>query len=151
MNKLTDDQLRILERKFWVETGVVEQGQRETVFDYIGFARAVIAASQEKMPTIHQISDSCRAAIKIAIAALHDWASHWQSHPHPVPVSERPILKSDPFNDEEGRCWCGTKAFVDNTGDYPVEYPASWEFRVPTPEDDCVLPANSFPQPQTLK
>lgn len=47
MNKLTDDQLRILERKFWVETGVVEQGQRETVFDYIGFARAVIAASQE--------------------------------------------------------------------------------------------------------
>lgn len=69
----------------------------------------------------------------------------------PIPVSERPILKSDPFNDEEGRCWCGTKAFVDNTGDYPVEYPASWEFRVPTPDDDCVLPVNSFPQPLTLK
>lgn len=174
MNKLTDDQLRTLERKFWAETGVVEQGQRETIFDYVGFARAVLAASQEKMPTIHQLSDWWYAqeesvlgfnrvgdsevsrvehhdAIKIAIAALHDWASHWQSHPHPVSVSERPILKSDPFNDEEGRCWCGTKAFVDNTGDCPIEYPASWEFRVPTPEDDCVLPANTIPQPQTLK
>lgn len=54
MNKLTDDQLRILEREFWVETGVVEQGQRETIFDYVGFAHAVIAASQEKMqhPTL---------------------------------------------------------------------------------------------------
>lgn len=71
-----------------------------------------------------------------------------QPEVQPIPVSERPILKSDPFNDEEGKCWCGTKAFVDNTGDYPVEYPASWEFRVPTSEDDCVLPANSFPQPQ---
>lgn len=47
MTKLTDEQLRILERGFWVETGVVEQGQRETIFDYVGFARAAIAASQE--------------------------------------------------------------------------------------------------------
>lgn len=128
-------------------------------------------AQPEKMPTLHQLSDWWEAheesvlgfkkvgdsrvehhdAIKIAIAALHDWASHCQSHPHPVPVSERPILKSNPFNDELGRCWCGTKEFVDNTGDCPIEYPASWEFREPDPQDDCLLPANAIPQPQTLK
>jgi len=64
-----------------------------------------------------------------------------------IPKSERPILKSNPFNDELGRCWCGTKTSVDQCGDTPIEYPASWEFREPCPQDDCLLPADAIPQP----
>jgi len=207
MNKLTDDQLRILERKFWMKTGVVEQGQRETIFDYVGFARSVIAASQEinsKFEAPQTISEAIERlrhsiasddATKKRFRFLTDQSereelSRWlmnkarevwpcpnyfsveahteeynmflrfyqaakllSQNPEPklIPVSERPILKSDPFNDELGRCWCGSKAFVDNTGDCPIDYPASWEFRDPSPQDDCLLPANAIPQPEILK
>ena len=66
----------------------------------------------------------------------------------PVPVSERPILKSDPFNNADGHCWCGLSDFIDDTGDHPVSFPASWELREPCPQDDCVLPHWALPVPQ---
>lgn len=70
-----------------------------------------------------------------------------QRHPTPVPVSERPILKSSPFNDSQGRCWCGTGGLIDQTGDMPIEYPASWELREPSHGDDWLLPCNALPLP----
>jgi hypothetical protein len=63
----------------------------------------------------------------------------------PVPVSERPILKSSNFNDANGHCWCGTSASVDETGDLSVEMPPSWELRKPCAQDDCVLPHHALP------
>jgi hypothetical protein len=66
----------------------------------------------------------------------------------PVPVSDRPILKSSDFNDANGRCWCGTRASVDETGDIPVEMPPSWELREPCAQDDCVLPHHALPVPE---
>jgi hypothetical protein len=206
MNKLTDDQLRILEREFWVETGVVEQGHLETVFDHIGFARAAIAASQEINSNVenpdkqrirerlHEAGEESakrvapylkelerqQNAMLFALSTLEGWVNYddwiWPESAlkqakentteaikvlrnalevspdaQPIPVSERPILKSNPFNDELGRCWCGTKEFVDKCGDTYVEYPASWEFREPSPQDDCLLPDNAIPQPEILK
>jgi hypothetical protein len=65
----------------------------------------------------------------------------------PIPVSERPILKRDPFNDDHGRCWCGTKACVDASGDIDVDIPPSWELREPCAQDDALLPANALPLP----
>lgn len=65
----------------------------------------------------------------------------------PVPVSERPILKSSDFNDAEGRCWCGTTAFTDERGDLPIDYPMAWELRQPCAEDDCVVPHWALPVP----
>jgi hypothetical protein len=65
----------------------------------------------------------------------------------PVPVSERPILKSSPFNNSDGHCWCGTSDFIDEHGDRPVSYPASWELREPCSQDDCVLPHWALPVP----
>ncbi len=65
----------------------------------------------------------------------------------PVPTSERPILKSDPFNNADGHCWCGLSDFIDETGDHPVSFPASWELREPCPQDDCVLPHWALPVP----
>jgi hypothetical protein len=41
----------------------------------------------------------------------------------PVPVSERPILRSSTFNNADGHCWCGTSDFIDESGDLPVSYP----------------------------
>jgi hypothetical protein len=63
----------------------------------------------------------------------------------PIAVKERPILKSNPFNDELGRCWCGTVAFIDYLGDTAIEYPMAWELRVPEPEDNCLLPVHAIP------
>jgi hypothetical protein len=65
----------------------------------------------------------------------------------PIPVSERPILKRDPFNDDQGRCWCGTKACVDASGDIDVDIPPSWELREPCAQDDALLSANALPLP----
>ena len=69
----------------------------------------------------------------------------------PVPVSERPILKSSNFNDANGHCWCGTSASVDETGDLSVEMPPSWELREPCAQDDCVLPHHALPVPTTRR
>jgi len=68
----------------------------------------------------------------------------------PVPVSERPILKSSNFNDANGHCWCGTRASIDKTGDFPVEMLPSWELREPCAQDDCVLPHHALPAPTTI-
>jgi len=65
----------------------------------------------------------------------------------PIPVSERPILKASDFNDADGRCWCGSRGFIDETGDIPVEMPASWELREPCSQDDWVLPHHALPVP----
>jgi len=65
----------------------------------------------------------------------------------PIPVSERPILKRDPFNDDQGRCWCGTKACVDASGDIDVDIPPSWELRKPCAQDDALLPSHALPLP----
>jgi len=65
----------------------------------------------------------------------------------PIPVSERPILKASDFNDADGRCWCGSGGFIDETGDMPVEMPASWELREPCSQDDWVLPHYALPAP----
>ena len=69
----------------------------------------------------------------------------------PVPVSERPILKSSNFNDANGHCWCGTLASIDETGYIPVEIPSSWELREPCSQDDCVLPHYALPVPTVTK
>ena len=66
----------------------------------------------------------------------------------PVPVSERPILKSSSFNNADGHCWCGTSDFIDEHGDSHVSYPASWELREPCSQDDCVLPHHALPVPE---
>ena len=39
----TDEELDRLERQHWEETGVEEQGQRETLFNHRSFARAALA------------------------------------------------------------------------------------------------------------
>jgi len=65
----------------------------------------------------------------------------------PIPVSERPILKASDFNDADGRCWCGSRGFIDETGDMPVEMPASWELREPCSQDDWLLPHYALPVP----
>ena len=81
----------------------------------------------------------------IALTVLGEWG---RPAVEPVPVSERPILKSDPFNNANGHCWCGISNFIDETGDHPVSCPASWELREPCPQDDCVLPYWALPVPQ---
>ena len=65
----------------------------------------------------------------------------------PVPVSERPILKSSNFNDANGHCWCGMCTSIDITKDLPMETPSSWELREPCAQDDCVLPHYALPVP----
>jgi hypothetical protein len=82
--------------------------------------------------SLQAVVDNCRGA----------------THPRPIPVAERPLLKRDSFSDKLGRCWCGTAACVDQTGDFDIHMPASWELREPCPEDDCLLPAAAIPLPQ---
>jgi hypothetical protein len=74
--------------------------------------------------------------------------ARYGTHPRPIPVAERPLLKRDPFSDKLGRCWCGIAACVDQTGGFDVHMPASWELREPCPEDDCLLPAAAIPLPE---
>ena len=83
----------------------------------------------------------------IARAILARWG---RPAVEPVPVSERPILKSSNFNDANGHCWCGTRASIDKTGDFPVEMLPSWELREPCAQDDCVLPHHALPAPTTI-
>jgi len=86
----------------------------------------------------------CAAVLGRARAVLARWG---RPAIEPVPVSERPILKSSPFNNSDGHCWCGTSDFIDEHGDRPVSYPASWELREPCSQDDCVLPHWALPVP----
>jgi hypothetical protein len=83
-------------------------------------------------------------------AGLRAVLARYATHPRPIPVAERPLLKRDSFSDKIGRCWCGTAACVDQTGDFDVHMPASWELREPCPEDDCLLPAAAIPLPNTI-
>lgn len=69
-----------------------------------------------------------------------------QQHPAPVPVSER--LPGPEDCDGEGRCWAGTRAFVDTSGDRDIDYPPSWELREVRAQDDVWLPAHALPLPQ---
>lgn len=77
-----------------------------------------------------------------------------QQHPTPVPVSERlPAMVTDGLRvagdcDEQGRCWAGTRAFVDTSGDRDIDYPPSWELREVRAQDDVWLPAHALPLPQ---
>jgi hypothetical protein len=77
-----------------------------------------------------------------ARAALARWGS---PSIEPVPVSER--LPGPEDCDADGRCWCGSGGFIDETGDMPVEMPASWELREPDSQDDWVLPHYALPVP----
>ncbi len=106
----------------------------------------------ELVKDLRECADSCTLAEK------HGWARVMRraaevlarfARPtiEPVPVSERPILKSSDFNDANGHCWCGTRASVDAIGDLPVEMPPSWELREPCAQDDCVLPHHALPVP----
>ena len=76
------------------------------------------------------------------------------SPPQPVPVSERlPAMVTDGLRvagdcDEQGRCWAGTRAFVDTSGDRDIDYPPSWELREVCAQDDVWLPAHALPIPQ---
>ena len=63
----------------------------------------------------------------------------------PVPVSER--LPGPEDCDAEGRCWTGSNDFIDETGDRPVPYPASWELRWILNEDTHWLPHWALPVP----
>jgi hypothetical protein len=63
----------------------------------------------------------------------------------PVPVSER--LPGPEDCDAEGRCWTGFNDFIDETGDRPVPYPASWELRWILNEDTHWLPRWALPVP----
>ena len=90
-----------------------------------------------------------KGAAALAEAILSHSGSMWSPAIEPVPVSERPILKSSNFNDANGHCWCGTSASVDETGDLSVEMPPSWELREPCVQDDCVLPHHALPVPTT--
>jgi hypothetical protein len=82
-----------------------------------------------------------------ALDDARDALARYGTTPTPIPVSERPILKRDPFNDDQGRCWCGTKACVDASGDIDVDIPPSWELREPCAQDDALLSANALPLP----
>jgi len=104
----------------WFLTGKNCPSLETDPYELLGFARAVTAADR---------AHYARPTIK------------------PVPVADRPILKSSDFNDANGRCWCGTRASVDETGDLPVEMPPSWELREPCAQDDCVLSHHALPVP----
>ena len=62
----------------------------------------------------------------------------------PVAVSER--LPGPGECDVEGRCWAGTRAFVDTSGDCDIDYPPSWELREVCAQDDVWLPAHALPE-----
>lgn len=63
----------------------------------------------------------------------------------PVAVSER--LPGPEDCDAGGRCWTGSNDFIDETGDRPVPYPASWELRWILNEDTHWLPHWALPVP----
>ena len=69
-----------------------------------------------------------------------------QAVPVPVPVSER--LPGPEDCDAEGRCWAGTNASVDTSGDRDIDLPPSWELREVCAQDDVWLPANALPLPE---
>jgi hypothetical protein len=68
--------------------------------------------------------------------------------PTPIPKGKRPLWRGSNFHDDQERCWCGTKAFVDEHGDRPVDYPPSWELREPCAQDDYFLPHWAIPLPE---
>jgi hypothetical protein len=116
--------------------GEVSDEDAEVDFDKIFYQHA--QRQDENFQPLMDVQSFSEACSAIALD---------RSHPAPVPVSERPILKSSPFNDSQGRCWCGTGELIDRTGDMPIEYPASWELREPSHGDDCLLPAHALPLP----
>jgi hypothetical protein len=59
----------------------------------------------------------------------------------PTTKGNRPILKSNPFHNEDGECWC----FESADGEWDV--PASWHLRVPYHTDEYFLPHYHFPVP----
>jgi hypothetical protein len=72
----------------------------------------------------------------------------------PVAVSERlPAMVTDGLRvagdcDEQGRCWAGTRASVDTSGDRDIDLPPSWELREVCAQDDVWLPAHALPLPE---
>lgn len=59
----------------------------------------------------------------------------------PTTKGNRPILKSNPFHNEDGECWCFESA------DRERDVPASWHLRVPYHADEYFLPHYHFPVP----
>jgi hypothetical protein len=59
----------------------------------------------------------------------------------PVRKGNRSILKSSPFYNEDGECWCFESA------DGERDVPASWHLRVPYHADKYFLPHYHFPVP----
>lgn len=68
------------------------------------------------------------------------------AQPEPVPMSEQ--LPGPEDCDADGRCWTGSSNFIDETGDRPIPYPASWELRWILNEDTHWLPHYALPVPQ---
>ena len=74
----------------------------------------------------------------------------------PVAVSERlPAMVTDGLRvagdcDEQGRCWAGTRASVDTSGDRDIDLPPSWELREVCAQDDVWLPAHALPVPSDV-
>jgi hypothetical protein len=92
------------------------------------------------------------AALEYAHAVLARWGNHpatSDSSLQPIPVSER--LPEAEDCDEEGRCWAGTKAMMDTSGDRDVDLPPSWELREVCPQDDGWLPAHALPLPKEVE
>lgn len=68
--------------------------------------------------------------------------------PAPVPKGD-PLCRDSNFHDDQGRCWCGIKAFVCDYDGKLVKCPPSWELREPSPDkDDAFLPHWAIPLPE---
>jgi hypothetical protein len=136
----------------WFLTGKNCPSLETDPYELLGFARAVLAhyarpttALAQPEPDPAEVAGAAyMEAFQLGRAA---GISDSRLTIKPVPVSERPILKSSDFNDANGHCWCGTRASVDAIGDLPVEMPPSWELREPCAQDDCVLPHHALPVP----
>ena len=141
--EFTDDEVDMIQAPWSYLTPPHPEPEGPTDKEIIGCMYKGAASLSGLEPTwIARNTAECVAGVRVALAR---WG---RPAIKPVPVSERPILKRDPFNDNQGRCWCGTKACVDRTGDVDVEIPPSWELREPCAQDDVLLPHYALPVPE---
>jgi hypothetical protein len=115
----------------------------ETMRDEFGYAAKVCsdATGGQVKPGIFRLCLN-HAALEYARAVLARWG---RPAIGPVAVSER--LPGPEDCDAGGRCWTGSNDFIDETGDRPVPYPASWELRWILNEDTHWLPHWALPVP----
>jgi hypothetical protein len=116
----------------------------ETMRDEFSYAAKVCsdATGGQVKPGIFRVCLN-HTALEYARAVLARWG---RPAIEPVPVERRMPGPAD--CDAEGRCWTGSNDFIDETGDRPVPYAASWELRWILYKDTHWLPHYALPVPQ---